>query len=60
MKTLLLFVLLSTATMHAQNEGLWEGYNGEWSHVSRQLLALPRPLRPGNSPGVPRPGALDR
>ena len=40
MKTLLLFVLLSTATMHAQNEGLWEGYDGEWSHVSRQLLAL--------------------
>jgi uncharacterized damage-inducible protein DinB len=40
MKTLLLFALLSTATMHAQNEGLWEGYDGEWSHVSRQLLAL--------------------
>jgi uncharacterized damage-inducible protein DinB len=40
MKTLLLFALLSTATLHAQNEGLWEGYDGEWSHVSRQLLAL--------------------
>ena len=40
MKTLLLFALLSTATMHAQNEGLWEGYNGEWSVISRQLLAL--------------------
>jgi uncharacterized damage-inducible protein DinB len=40
MKTLLLFALLSTATMHAQNEGLWEGYDGEWSVVSRQLLAL--------------------
>ena len=40
MKTLLLFALLSTATMHAQNEGLWEGYDGEWSHVSRQLLSL--------------------
>ncbi len=40
MKRLLLFVLLSTATIHAQNEGLWEGYDGEWSHVSRQLLAL--------------------
>ncbi len=33
-------MLLSTATIHAQNEGLWEGYDGEWSHVSRQLLAL--------------------
>jgi uncharacterized damage-inducible protein DinB len=40
MKTLLLFALLSTATMHAQNEGLWEGYDGEWSHTSGQLLAL--------------------
>jgi uncharacterized damage-inducible protein DinB len=40
LKKLLLFVLLSTATIHAQNEGLWEGYDGEWSHVSRQLLAL--------------------
>lgn len=40
MKTLLLFVLLSAATLHAQNQGLWEGYDGEWSHVSRQLIAL--------------------
>jgi uncharacterized damage-inducible protein DinB len=40
MKTLLLFALLSAATMRAQNEGLWEGYDGEWSVVSRQLLAL--------------------
>ena len=40
MKTLLLFALLGTATLHAQNEGLWEGYSGEWSHTSRQLLAL--------------------
>jgi uncharacterized damage-inducible protein DinB len=40
MKTFLLFVLLSTATLHAQNQGLWEGYDGEWSHTSRQLLAL--------------------
>jgi uncharacterized damage-inducible protein DinB len=40
MKKLLLFLLLSAATLHAQNEGLWEGYDGEWSHVSRQLIAL--------------------
>lgn len=40
MKTLLLFALLSTATIHAQNQGLWEGYGGEWSHTSGQLLAL--------------------
>ena len=40
MKTLLLFPLLTTGTIHAQNQGLWEGYDGEWSHVSRQSLAL--------------------
>ena len=40
MKKLLLFLLLSAASLHAQNEGLWEGYDGEWSHVSRELIAL--------------------
>src|ERR1700736_594255 len=40
MKTLLLFIILSTSTLHAQYEGLWEGYDGEWDHVSRQLIAL--------------------
>jgi uncharacterized damage-inducible protein DinB len=42
MKTLLLFALLATttATLRAQNQGLWEGYEGEWGHTSRQLLEL--------------------
>jgi uncharacterized damage-inducible protein DinB len=40
MKTLFLFLILCTATLHAQDEGLWEGYDGEWAHVSRQLIAL--------------------
>jgi hypothetical protein len=26
--------------MTAQYEGLWEGFDGEWGHVSRQLIAL--------------------
>jgi uncharacterized damage-inducible protein DinB len=39
-KVLLLFALLVIPKSHAQNEGLWEGYDGEWGHVSRQLLAL--------------------
>ena len=39
MKTLLLATLMSTA-LHAQMEGLWQGYDGEWGHVSRQLIAL--------------------
>jgi uncharacterized damage-inducible protein DinB len=24
----------------AQDEGLWQGYDGEWGHVSKQLIAL--------------------
>jgi uncharacterized damage-inducible protein DinB len=39
-KKLLLLILFTSATLHAQNEGLWEGYDGEWSYVSRQLIAL--------------------
>jgi uncharacterized damage-inducible protein DinB len=56
MKTLLLFALLSTATMHAQDEGLWEGYNGEWSHTSRQLLALAEATPPEKFSWRPAPG----
>jgi uncharacterized damage-inducible protein DinB len=29
-----------TAAHDPQYEGLWEGYDGEWGHVSRQLIAL--------------------
>src|SRR6202020_3467018 len=32
--------VMSAATLHAQYEGIWEGYDGEWDHVSRQLIAL--------------------
>jgi uncharacterized damage-inducible protein DinB len=39
MKTLVLAALLTT-TLHADMEGLWQGYDGEWGHVSRQLIAL--------------------
>jgi len=39
-KTLLLAVVLGTGTLHAQLEGLWQGYDGEWGHVTRQLIAL--------------------
>jgi uncharacterized damage-inducible protein DinB len=40
--TLLLGLVAATAVLHAQDprEGLWQGYDGEWGHVSRQLVAL--------------------
>ena len=39
---LLLCLLLSAPKMFAQKapEGLWQGYDGEWTHVSQQLIAL--------------------
>jgi uncharacterized damage-inducible protein DinB len=44
MKTLVIALLMSTLTLQAQKvdplEGLWQGYDGEWLHVSRQLVAL--------------------
>ena len=40
MKTLLLFLCLANISLHAQPEGIWQGYGGEWGHVSRQLIAL--------------------
>jgi uncharacterized damage-inducible protein DinB len=43
MKTLLLAIVFGALTLHAQGdpmEGLWQGYDGEWGHVSRQLVAL--------------------
>jgi uncharacterized damage-inducible protein DinB len=39
MKKMLLAMLLTTG-LQAQTEGLWQGYDGEWGHVSRQLIAL--------------------
>ncbi len=42
-KTFLLWLVLSAVTLHAQKDpydGLWQGYDGEWGHVSRQLVAL--------------------
>jgi uncharacterized damage-inducible protein DinB len=44
MKALLIFLTLAVSTLPAQvpdpMEGLWQGYDGEWGHVSRQLTAL--------------------
>jgi uncharacterized damage-inducible protein DinB len=41
MKTFFLALLLGAAALHADElEGLWQGYDGEWGHVSRQLVAL--------------------
>lgn len=41
MKTALLVLMMTAGVLRAQPlEGLWQGYDGEWGHVSRQLIAL--------------------
>jgi uncharacterized damage-inducible protein DinB len=39
---ILLLVILSAPLLFAQQapEGIWEGYDGEWTHVSKQLIDL--------------------
>jgi uncharacterized damage-inducible protein DinB len=38
---LLLFLFLCAPAVPAQApEGIWQGYDGEWKHVSQQLIAL--------------------
>ena len=41
-KCLLFMCLMSASTLFAQKlpEGIWQGYDGEWKHVSSQLIAL--------------------
>jgi uncharacterized damage-inducible protein DinB len=38
----LVLLFLGTQTLFAQKapEGIWQGYDGEWKHVSNQLIAL--------------------
>jgi len=42
MKKILLLLCMCVTRMPAQTapEGIWEGYDGEWKHVSSQLIAL--------------------
>ena len=66
MRTLLLMVILGGAATCAQDdplEGVWQGFDGEWLHVSRQLVALAEAIpaekfawRPG--PGVRSTGEV--
>ena len=59
MKTLLLAMILGTITLHAQVdplEGLWQGYDGEWVHVSRQLVALAEAIPAEKFAWRPAPG----
>ena len=56
-------LLLGAYTLHAQspadtaaNEGLWEGYDGEWRYVSRLLVSLAEAVPADKYGWRPQPG----
>jgi uncharacterized damage-inducible protein DinB len=59
MKRLLLCAALACMTVRAAVdplEGLWQGYDGEWGHVSRQLVALAEAIPADKYSWRPAPG----
>ncbi|HVN02772.1 MAG TPA: DinB family protein [Bryobacteraceae bacterium] len=56
MRTLLLGFALSAAALHGQDQGLWQGYDGEWQHVSKQLVELAEAFPAAKYSWRPGPG----
>jgi uncharacterized damage-inducible protein DinB len=59
MKKLLLCAIIGAVTARAAVdplEGLWQGYDGEWGHVSRQLIALAEAIPTEKYSWRPAPG----
>jgi uncharacterized damage-inducible protein DinB len=55
---LLFSIFLSAPALPAQApEGIWQGYDGEWRHVSQQLIALAEATPAGKYSWRPAPGA---
>jgi uncharacterized damage-inducible protein DinB len=53
----ILITVLGLTVLHGQDfEGLWKGYDGEWGHVSRQLIALAEATPPEKFAWRPAPG----
>jgi len=59
-KAVLLFLLITASPALAQNqklpEGIWQGYDGEWLHVTQQLIALAEATPEGKFSWRPAPG----
>lgn len=55
---LFLFCVAITCKVFAQDplDGLWQGYDGEWRHVSQQLIALAEATPPDKFAWRPAPG----
>ena len=59
MKKTIVILALCAAGMHAQEdkyEGLWQGYDGEWLHVGKQLVALAEAIPADKYSWRPAPG----
>jgi len=54
----LILLFVSAPRLFAQHppEGIWEGYDGEWKHVSSQLVALAEATTPEKFAWRPAPG----
>jgi uncharacterized damage-inducible protein DinB len=54
----LFFLLLAAPRLFPQDplDGLWQGYDGEWRHVSNQLIALAEATPEKNFAWRPAPG----
>ena len=46
----------TAAQPNSEFEGVWEGYDGEWGHVSRQLMALAEAIPADKYTWRPAPG----
>jgi uncharacterized damage-inducible protein DinB len=60
MRTVLLIAFLGAMISRAQKvdslEGLWQGFDGEWGHVSRQVVALAETIPAEKYTWRPAPG----
>jgi uncharacterized damage-inducible protein DinB len=57
-RVFVILILLSAPALRAQTapEGIWQGYDGEWKHVSQQLIALAEATPPDKFAWRPAPG----
>jgi uncharacterized damage-inducible protein DinB len=56
MRLLLLATIIGAVQLHAQDPGLWQGYDGEWDHVTHQLVALADAMPADKYTWRPAPG----
>src|SRR6266404_4137493 len=57
-KAILLLLLIVARPLFAQTapEGIWQGYDGEWKHVSKQLIDLAEAMPQDKFSWRPAPG----